>query len=139
MLNDAQLSNSIIVNAFRLSHEFAGLIREGYSQDSFYGDEGEWAKYSRIEVIAGYLWHLVRMCVPRNFELRMRLILELHYISLDGHKGVNGTLAKALDIFCWNKRIRQDAKDFSERCVVSPRAKIQPQMAAALYPLFVPP
>jgi hypothetical protein len=44
----------LTVNALELSPEFADLIREGYSQDSFYGDEGEWTKDSRIEAIAGY-------------------------------------------------------------------------------------
>jgi hypothetical protein len=53
--------------------------------------------------------------------------------------GVASTLAKALDRFGW-KRLRQDVKDFCERCVVCRRAKIQPQqMAATLYPLHVPP
>jgi hypothetical protein len=33
----------------QLSHEFADLIREGYPQDSFYGDEGEWTKDSQID------------------------------------------------------------------------------------------
>jgi hypothetical protein len=36
MFEDAQL-NLLTVNALQLSHEFADLIREGYSQDSFYG------------------------------------------------------------------------------------------------------
>jgi hypothetical protein len=45
------------VNALRLSREFADLIREGYSQDSFYGkNKGEWTKDSRIEAIDGYFW-----------------------------------------------------------------------------------
>jgi hypothetical protein len=49
------------------------------------------------------------------------------------------TLAKALDRLWWN-RIRQDVKDFRERCVVCQRAKIQPHMAASrYYPLHVPP
>jgi hypothetical protein len=39
MLKGAQI-NSMIVNALRLSHEVVDLSREGYSQDSFYGDEG---------------------------------------------------------------------------------------------------
>jgi hypothetical protein len=39
MFEEAQL-NLPIVNALQLSPEFADLIREGYSQDSFYGDEG---------------------------------------------------------------------------------------------------
>jgi hypothetical protein len=39
----AQL-NSMDVNALRLSHEFADMVREEYSQDSFHGDEGEWTK-----------------------------------------------------------------------------------------------
>jgi hypothetical protein len=38
------LSNSMIVNASRLNLDFRDLIREGYSQDSFYWDEGEWTK-----------------------------------------------------------------------------------------------
>jgi hypothetical protein len=62
----------------------------------------------------------------------------LHESSLDGHKGVASTIAKALDRFLW-KRIRQDVKDFCERCVVCRRAKVQPHMAATLYPLHVPP
>jgi hypothetical protein len=62
----------------------------------------------------------------------------MHESSSDGHKGVASTLAKTLDRFWW-KRIRQDVKDFCERCVVYRRAHIQPQMAATLYPLPVPP
>jgi hypothetical protein len=61
----------MIVNALRLSHEFVDLIRE-YSQDSFYGDEGEWTKDSRIEAIAWYFLRIDRLCVPRNSELRLR-------------------------------------------------------------------
>jgi hypothetical protein len=53
MFEDAHL-NLMTVNALQLSHEFADLIREGYSQDSFYGDEGERTKYSRIEARLGY-------------------------------------------------------------------------------------
>jgi hypothetical protein len=48
LFEDAQL-DLLTVNAFHLSPEFGDLIREGYSQDSFYGDEGEWTKDSRIE------------------------------------------------------------------------------------------
>jgi hypothetical protein len=44
LLEDEPLT-SVTVNALRLSHEFADLIREGYSQDSFYGDEGERTKH----------------------------------------------------------------------------------------------
>jgi hypothetical protein len=62
------------VNAVQLSLEVADLIREGYSQDSFYGDEGEWTKVSRIEAKARYFWRLDRLCIPRNSELRLRLI-----------------------------------------------------------------
>jgi hypothetical protein len=126
------------VSALQLRPEFVDLIREGYSQDSFYGDEGEWTKDSRIEARACYFWRLDRLCIPRNSELRLRLITELHESSLVGHIGVASTLAKALDRLWW-KRIRQDVKYFCERCVVCRRAKIQPQMAATLYPLLVPP
>jgi hypothetical protein len=49
LLEDAPL-NVMVVRALRLSHEFDDVIREGYSQDSYYGDEGEWTKNSRIEV-----------------------------------------------------------------------------------------
>jgi hypothetical protein len=126
------------VNALQLSPKFAYLIREGCSQDSFYGDEGEWTKDSRIYAKARYFWRLDRLCIPRNSELRLRLIQELHESSSAGHIGVASTLAKALDRFWW-KRIRQDFKDFCERFVVCRRAKTQPQMAATLYPLHVPP
>jgi hypothetical protein len=53
LFEDAQL-NLLTVNALQLSPEFADLIREGYSQDSFYGDEGEWTKGSRIEARDGF-------------------------------------------------------------------------------------
>jgi hypothetical protein len=36
-------------------------------------------------------------------------------------------------------RIRQDQADFCGRCIVCRRAKIQPHMAATLYPLHFPP
>jgi hypothetical protein len=42
------------VPVLRLSPELADLAREEYSQDSFYGDEGEWTKDSRIEARARY-------------------------------------------------------------------------------------
>jgi hypothetical protein len=93
LYDDAQL-NLLKVNALQLSCEFADLIREGYSQDSFYGDdEGEWTKDSRIEARDGYFWRLDRLCIPRNSELRLRLITELHERSSDGHIGVARTLA----------------------------------------------
>jgi hypothetical protein len=106
LFEDAQL-NLLIVNVLQLSLEFADLIREGYAQDSFYGDEGGWTKDSRIEARDGYFWRLDRLCIPRNSELRLRL-----------HKGVAGTLAKALDRFWW-KRIRQDVKDPDPRTWLS--------------------
>jgi hypothetical protein len=73
LLEDAQV-NLMTVNALQLSHELADLIREGYFQDSFYGNGGEWTKDSRIEAIDGYFWRLDRLCIPRNSELRLRLI-----------------------------------------------------------------
>jgi hypothetical protein len=38
---------SIVILA--INHEFADFIREGYSQDSFCGDESAWTRDSRIE------------------------------------------------------------------------------------------
>jgi hypothetical protein len=38
-----------------LCPEFADFIREGYSEDSFYGDGGECTKDNRIRVRRGYL------------------------------------------------------------------------------------
>jgi hypothetical protein len=137
LFEDAQLS-LLIINALQLSPEFGGLIREGHSQDSFYGDEGDWTKDSRIKARDGYFWRLDRHCIPQNSELRLRLIIELHESSSAGHRGVASTHAKALDRFWW-KRIRLDVKDFCERCVVCRRVKIRPQMAATFYPLLVPP
>jgi hypothetical protein len=137
LFDNAQL-NLLTVNALQLSLEFADLIRVGYSQDSFYGDDGEWTKDSRIEARAGYFWCLDRLCIPRNSELRLRLITKLHASSSAGHRGVASTLAKVLDKFWW-KRLRQDVNFFCERCVICRRAKIRPQMAATLYPLLVPP
>jgi hypothetical protein len=87
-------------NASQLSLEFADLIREDYSQDSCYGDEGEWTKDSRIEARARYFWRLDRLLAPRipqNSELRLRLIAKLHESSSADNKGVASTLAKALD------------------------------------------
>jgi hypothetical protein len=124
LLEDPQL-NLMTINELQLSHEFADHIREGYSQDSFYGDEGEWTKDSRVEAIAGHFWRLDPLCIPRNSELRLRLITEMHESSAAANIGVASTLPKALDIFWW-KRVRQDVKDFCERCVVCRRAKIQP-------------
>jgi hypothetical protein len=69
MFKDAHL-NLLTVNALQLSPEFADLIRKGYSQDSFYGDEGEWTRDSRIEARDGYLADRL----PQNSELRLRLI-----------------------------------------------------------------
>jgi hypothetical protein len=61
VMEDAQL-NLMIVNASRLSLEFADRIREGYSKDSFYGYEGEWTKNSRIKAEVGRFWRLGRLC-----------------------------------------------------------------------------
>jgi hypothetical protein len=68
-------------NALQLSPEFADLIREGHSQDSFYGDERDWTTNSRIEARARYFWRLNRLRIPQNSELRLRLIIELHESS----------------------------------------------------------
>jgi hypothetical protein len=78
------------------------------------------------------------MCVPRNFDPRLRLISQLHDNLSTSDRGVANTLAKATHIFEWN-RFSQDVKYFCERCVVYRRAKIQPQMAATLNLLLVPP
>jgi hypothetical protein len=51
MLKDEQV-NLLTVSASQLSLEFGDLIREGYCQDSFYGDEVEWTKDCRIEARA---------------------------------------------------------------------------------------
>jgi hypothetical protein len=59
LLGDAQL-NLLLVNTLRLNNEFVDLICEGYSQDSFYWDEGEWTKDSRIEAKFWYFWRLDR-------------------------------------------------------------------------------
>jgi hypothetical protein len=64
LFEDAQL-NLPTVNALQLSPEFADILREGYSQDSFYRDEGEWTKDSRIEAKDGYFWRLDRLCIPQ--------------------------------------------------------------------------
>jgi hypothetical protein len=80
VLQDAKL-NLHVVNALR----FAGLIREGYSQDSFLGDGGEGTKDSRLEAKPRYFWRLDRLCVPRNSELRLILITLLHDSPLVGH------------------------------------------------------
>jgi hypothetical protein len=112
--------NLMTVNALQLSLEFLDLIRKVYSQDSFYGDEGEMTRDSRKY---GYFWRLNRLCIPP--ELRLRLTKEPHESSSAGHTGVASTLAKALDRLWW-KRIRQDVKHSGERCVVCQRAKIRP-------------
>jgi hypothetical protein len=53
LVNDSQ-SNVMIANALQLNLKLVDLIREGYSQDSFYyGDEGEWMKDIRIEASDG--------------------------------------------------------------------------------------
>jgi hypothetical protein len=96
LFEDAQL-NLMTIHALRLNHEFADLVRDGYSQDSLYGDEGEWTIDSRIKARSGYFWRFDRLCVPRIFELRLRLIFELHDSSSVDPKGVASTLAKALD------------------------------------------
>jgi hypothetical protein len=51
LLKDAQLK-LMTVNTLRFSLDFADLIREGHSQDSFYWDEVEWMNDSWIEAKA---------------------------------------------------------------------------------------
>jgi hypothetical protein len=104
-------------------NEFGDLIREGYPQDSFYGDEDEWTKDGHIETTVGHFFRLDRLCVSRNSEFRLRMFSELHNNSLASHIEVACTLTKALDR-SWCKRIRHDDKVFCERCVVCRRAKI---------------
>jgi hypothetical protein len=98
LLEDAHL-NLMTINALQLSPKIADVIREGYSQDSFYGDEGEWTRDSRIETKDGNFWRLNRLCIPQNSELRLRLITELHESSSTSHRGAASTLAEALDRF----------------------------------------
>jgi hypothetical protein len=78
LLFDNAHLNILTFNALQLSHELADLICEGYSQDSFYGDEGEWTKDNRIEAKTGYFWRLDHLCIPRKSELQLRLITEMH-------------------------------------------------------------
>jgi hypothetical protein len=98
-------------------------------------DEGQ-SDRSLLEL--DIFWDVDRLCIPRISKLWLRVITKLHESSSDGHRGVAGTVAKALDRLWW-KRIRHDVKDFCERCVVCRRAKIQPHMGAPLYPLHVSP
>jgi hypothetical protein len=70
----ANKSKSLVVNVLLLSTELVDLIREGYSQDSFYGDEGEWTKDNHAKATSWYFWRLDRPCVPRKSELRLRFI-----------------------------------------------------------------
>jgi hypothetical protein len=65
LLKDALL-NSMIVNALRLSHEFVDLVREGYTQYSFYGNKGECTKDSRIEAKTGYIFGVSIAFVSRG-------------------------------------------------------------------------
>jgi hypothetical protein len=62
MINDAPI-NFLNVDAWRLNPEFADLIREGYSQDSFYGDEGEKTSHNRVDAKDGHSWRLDRLYV----------------------------------------------------------------------------
>jgi hypothetical protein len=73
MFEDTQI-NLLTCHALQLGLEFDDLIREGYSQYLFYGDEGEWTKDLKIEAEVGYFLCVNRLCIPRNFELRLRLI-----------------------------------------------------------------
>jgi hypothetical protein len=52
-LKDAQLNLLPIVNELRLSHEFAGLVLEGYPRGLFHENESEWTKDSRIKAKVG--------------------------------------------------------------------------------------
>jgi hypothetical protein len=99
-LGDAEF-NLRTVHALRLSPNVADLIRVGHSQDSLYVDEGEWTKDSRIEANAGYFLRLDCLFVPRDSELRLRLMKDLHGSSSIGHIGVASTLVKALDRLWW--------------------------------------
>jgi hypothetical protein len=84
--------------------------------------QGEWTRDNRISTRDGYFWRLDRLCVPPNFELRLRLIYELHDSGSTCHKRVGGSLAKVIEKFWW-KQIRQDVKHFYERFVVSRQAQ----------------
>jgi rRNA pseudouridine-1189 N-methylase Emg1 (Nep1/Mra1 family) len=53
------------VNALRLSLKIGDLIREGYSQDLIFEDEGEWMKDTRIEANDGYFCVSIA-CVSRG-------------------------------------------------------------------------
>jgi hypothetical protein len=84
-----------------------------------------------------YFVRLDRLCVPRNYELRLRLIFEVHDLHSVGHIEVARTLFKLLDRLWW-KRIRQNVEDFCECCVVCRRSKIQHKMATTLYHVHFP-
>jgi hypothetical protein len=80
VLEDAQL-NLLTINALQLSLEFADVVREGYSQDSFYGDEGEWTRDNHIEAMAGNFWRLNRLCIPRNSKLPLSCTTIRHLVT----------------------------------------------------------
>jgi hypothetical protein len=90
---------------------------------------------SITEARVGYFWRLDRLCILRNYELRLRLISKLYDSSSAGHIRIASTFGKALDTF-WLKRIRHEVKYFCVRCVVCRRANIHPHMAATIYPYF---
>jgi hypothetical protein len=61
----------------RSNHKFEVLVRQGHSQDLFYGDKGEWTRDNRIDVKVGYFCALI-LCAPRKSELLLRFSSGLH-------------------------------------------------------------
>jgi hypothetical protein len=140
LLDYTHLYSTSSVDVLQLSHGFAHLIGEGCSQSSFYGDDCDWTRDSRIDVKDGYFWRLNRICVSREtLSYDLNLPQSCMTVCSSSHIGVACTIAQALDNLCC-RGIHQDIKGFYEHCVVCQRARSQPRVAHdALDPLHVPP
>jgi hypothetical protein len=94
---DADLSGLTAAFLMHLHPELNEMVPLGYTQDSLYGDEGEWTKGGPIATHDGCFWINTRLCISDDPVLKQKLLL--HDNGSLSHRGFANTLANALDGF----------------------------------------
>ena len=90
--------------------------------------------------LQGELWKTkggdkVRFLVPRNVELRQKLLSEHHETPLAGHLGVKKTHARLSEQFVW-EGMRKDVEEFVRTCDPCQRASDKPSGDANIHTIL---
>jgi hypothetical protein len=79
--------------------ELVKIVRLGYTNESLYGDEGEWTKGGHIVIPNDCFWRHARLYIPIDLVLKYKFLFELHDNGYACHRGYAIKLAKAPNTF----------------------------------------